>query len=277
MNFYKRHIGDYIKDAGHLSLLEHGVYARLMDVYYTREEGIPEDKAARLIGARSKDELQALQNVLSEFFTLESETWIQGRCEREIDAANAKGDKNRENGKKGGRPRKTKTQQESETQTEENPNGFDVGSENNLSQTPDTRLQTPDSRQDLTTPSETSTVVGAAESGGTGCSPGQISKAMRSVGVMSQPADPRIIALSEQGVSLETVKAACAEAKRSKPDESIGPAYVIAIVERWAKEAAAINAKGARAPGQPQDRKAVNDEAKRLLFGNHQPTEAIDV
>ena len=41
MNFYKRHIGDYIKKAGHLTLLEHGIYARLMDVYYTREAGIP--------------------------------------------------------------------------------------------------------------------------------------------------------------------------------------------------------------------------------------------
>lgn len=46
MNFYKRHIGDYIKDAAHLSLLEHGVYARLMDVYYTREAGIPDGQAA---------------------------------------------------------------------------------------------------------------------------------------------------------------------------------------------------------------------------------------
>ena len=54
MNYYKRHIGDYMKDASHLSLLEHGVYMRLIDVYYTRESSIPEDQAARLIGARTK-------------------------------------------------------------------------------------------------------------------------------------------------------------------------------------------------------------------------------
>ena len=46
MNYYKRHIGDYLKDTAHLSLLEHGVYARLLDVYYTRETAIPDDQAA---------------------------------------------------------------------------------------------------------------------------------------------------------------------------------------------------------------------------------------
>ena len=48
MNYYERHIGDYLKDTSHLSLLEHGVYTRLMDVYYTKETGIPKEDAARL-------------------------------------------------------------------------------------------------------------------------------------------------------------------------------------------------------------------------------------
>lgn len=88
MNFYKRHIGDYLKDTAHLSLLEHGVYTRLLDVYYTREAGIPDDQAARLIGARARDEVAALKVVLGEFFELVDGTWVQQRCEREIaDAA----------------------------------------------------------------------------------------------------------------------------------------------------------------------------------------------
>ena len=69
---------------------------------------------------------------------------------------------------------------------------------------------------------------------------------------MSQPADPRIIALSEQGITVETVKSACEEAKRAKPNESIGPGYVIAILERWAKEAAAIQAQGAQTPAEKE-------------------------
>lgn len=76
----------------------------------------------------------------------------------------------------------------------------------------------------------------------------RISQVMRQHGVMSQPADPRLIALAEQGVTPETVAAACQEAKQSKPDERISPAYVAAIVSRWAKEAKAIDAAGAKAP-----------------------------
>ncbi len=132
MNFYKRHIGDYIKDAAHLTLLEHGVYTRLMDVYYTREAPIPEGQAARLIGARSKDEIQAVQNILQEFFTLVDGHWVQARCEREIEDARHQAEKNRTNGKKGGRPKRT--------ETEEKPSGFSVGSqvesEKNLSHKP---------------------------------------------------------------------------------------------------------------------------------------------
>jgi len=284
MNFYKRHIGDYIKDAGHLTLLEHGIYCRLLDVYYTREQSIPDDKASRLIGARGKDELQALRNVLEEFFSLVDGAWIQDRCEREIAVANAKAEKNRENGRGGGRPKKNKT----ETETENNPHGFDdgnhVGFKNNLSQTPDSRLQTPDQKHRVSTARETSIEVGPVNSEGARCTPGDVSKAMRSHGVQSQPADPRLIALAQQGVTLDIVTSACAEAKRAKPGESVGVGYVVAIIERWAKEAAAINAKGARTPAaarhesiEAQQRQA-NDEARQILFGNSTGTgEVIDV
>ncbi|WP_353233351.1 DUF1376 domain-containing protein [Diaphorobacter ruginosibacter] len=85
MNYYERHIGDYLKDTAHLSLLEHGVYTRLMDVYYTREAAIPDDQAARLVGARSIEEREALQVVLEEFFTRSEQGWVQQRCEREIE------------------------------------------------------------------------------------------------------------------------------------------------------------------------------------------------
>jgi len=86
MNYYNRHIGDYLKDTSHLTLLEHGIYTRLMDVYYVRESALPQDQIARLIGARTTDEISALNCVLSEFFELVSGSWIQHRCEKEIEA-----------------------------------------------------------------------------------------------------------------------------------------------------------------------------------------------
>jgi uncharacterized protein YdaU (DUF1376 family) len=86
LNYYERHIGDYIKDTAHLSLLEHGIYSRLLDVYYTRECGIPSNQASRLVGARSNEELAALEIVLREFFDLDGETWVQKRCDEVIAA-----------------------------------------------------------------------------------------------------------------------------------------------------------------------------------------------
>lgn len=85
MNYYERHIGDYLKDTAHLSLLEHGIYTRLLDVYYTRETAIPADQVARLIGARSKEEREALEAVLAEFFYLVDGVFHQDRCERKIE------------------------------------------------------------------------------------------------------------------------------------------------------------------------------------------------
>lgn len=90
MNYYERHIGDYLKDTSHLSLLEHGIYGRLLDVYYTREGAIPDAQAARLIGARSKEEREALSAVLSEFFELIDGHWHQGRCDAEIEEYQSK-------------------------------------------------------------------------------------------------------------------------------------------------------------------------------------------
>jgi len=85
MNYYERHIGDYLKDTAHLSLLEHGIYARLLDVYYTRESGIPDDQVYRLIGARTDDEKGAVDGILEEFFRHDGgEHYIQARCDREI-------------------------------------------------------------------------------------------------------------------------------------------------------------------------------------------------
>lgn len=84
MNYYERHIGDYLKDTAHLSLLEHGIYTRLLDVYYTREQAIPDEQAERVVGAKSKEERAALRGVLAEFFVLRDGAWHQARCNREI-------------------------------------------------------------------------------------------------------------------------------------------------------------------------------------------------
>lgn len=88
----------------------------------------------------------------------------------------------------------------------------------------------------------------------------QLSIAMRANGVESNPADPRLMTLAAQGVTAETVAAACQEAKRSKPGERIGLAYVTGILTRWAGDAAKVQAAGAAAPRQAGAGQGLSDK-----------------
>lgn len=120
MNYYKRHIGDYAKKAGHLSLVEHGIYTLLLDAYYDREQAPTKPEAIRQSRARTPDELLALDAVLGDFFTLVNGRYVQSRAEQEFILAEQIAAKNQENGKRGGRPRKPKgTQKEPSGNPEE--------------------------------------------------------------------------------------------------------------------------------------------------------------
>lgn len=65
-------------------MLEHGAYRRLMDVYYSREEPLPDAQVERLVCARSTEEREAVRTVLGEFFTLSDGAWSHSRCDAEI-------------------------------------------------------------------------------------------------------------------------------------------------------------------------------------------------
>jgi hypothetical protein len=72
----------------------------------------------------------------------------------------------------------------------------------------------------------------------------QLSITFREHGVKCQPADPQLIALAEQGVTVDVVNAACIDGKRSKAGQPINLGYVVGILKRWTAEAAAIKAAG---------------------------------
>lgn len=128
MNYYERHLGDYAKDAGHLSMAEHGAYTLLLDRYYSTELPIPAEQVYRVTHARSRAEKAAVDAVLDEFFTLIDGAWVNGRASLEIKKFEIKRNASRENGTLGGRP---KTQQ---NQCEEKPAGFVPGSEKETQQ-----------------------------------------------------------------------------------------------------------------------------------------------
>lgn len=122
MFYFKFHIGDYRSDAQHLTLLEHGVYFTLMSTYYITEHPLPKDERQlfRLAGARTDEERQAVIDIVNEFFIPTETHWVHSRIEFEIKEYQSKADANRENGKKGGRPKKNQSQK-----PKENPSGFD--------------------------------------------------------------------------------------------------------------------------------------------------------
>lgn len=72
MNWYKHHIGDYDTHTSHLSILEDGIYCRLLRRYYLTERPLPNDlkELARLIRARSRHEVDALATCVNYYFVV---------------------------------------------------------------------------------------------------------------------------------------------------------------------------------------------------------------
>lgn len=126
MNYFKHHIGDYDSATSHLSMLEDCAYRRLISLYYRKEQPIPLDmaKACRLVRAASEHERDAVVTVLREFFSETPDGWRHARCDKEIAEAAEIAERNRNNGKNGGRPRLSGNSDG----THEKPSGLFLGS-----------------------------------------------------------------------------------------------------------------------------------------------------
>lgn len=111
MHYYKFNIADYRKDTTHLSALEHGIYRQLLDWYYLDELPIPKEtqSVSRRLRLASADEVAAMNNVLADFFELKDDGYHQSRCDEAIKEYHRDSEKNKANGKLGGRPKKTQS------------------------------------------------------------------------------------------------------------------------------------------------------------------------
>ena len=72
MIYYKHFIGDYQRKTNRLSILEDGVYRRLLDEYYSNESPLPldEDVCFRLVRAIKADERKGrLKNTSYVFYS----------------------------------------------------------------------------------------------------------------------------------------------------------------------------------------------------------------
>lgn len=86
MNYYEKHIGDYIKDTVSLTMVEDGAYNRLIDQCYQTEKPLPLDskEVYREARANTPAERKAVDYVLGKFFDKTNKGYIQKRVEVEI-------------------------------------------------------------------------------------------------------------------------------------------------------------------------------------------------
>jgi len=102
MHHYPFHIGDYRGATAHLSNEEDLAYRRLLDMYYDTEQPIP--LGTQWVARRLRLETGVVEKVLDDMFECTDEGWRQARCDDEIARYKAIVERNRTNGKSGGRP-----------------------------------------------------------------------------------------------------------------------------------------------------------------------------
>ena len=105
MHYYQFNIGDYIKNTLHLSVMEDIAYRRLLDLYYDSEQPIPNDIPR--VSRRLRMDCEVVQSVLNEFFELTESGYRNHRADLEISDYHDYLAKQKANGLKGGRPKKT--------------------------------------------------------------------------------------------------------------------------------------------------------------------------
>ena len=130
MHYYKFNIGDYARSTRHLTNDEDLAYRRLLDMYYETEAPIPLE--TQWVARRIRMDVDDVEVLLNDMFIRTEEGWRHPRCDADIEEYHRQAERNRENGKRGGRP-KTAIKQ-----TIENP----VGSESVASDNPVVTLTT---------------------------------------------------------------------------------------------------------------------------------------
>ena len=243
MNYYEHHIGDYAEATAHLTFIEDATYSRLIRKYYATEKPLPIDVklVQRLINARSKEEKNSVVSVLNEFFTLTDDGWKQVRCDHEIARFKDKQNKARRSAE--GR---WQAFQADDLRQETEPHNACVRIATALRTqcSPDTRHQTPVTN--LHTPDKQNN-GGEIEKvlQGDGEKKKQIQTLFEKEGLNVAVDDERIAQLIQQGLTVEDVEVAIAQAKemrrRASSSTPINTGFVLAILKGMRRKAQALD------------------------------------
>ena len=271
MNYYERHLGDYSKDTAHLSMIEHGAYGLLLDRYYSTERAIPADQAYRIARAQKKEEKNAVDVVLQEFFYLSDDGWKNKRCDEEIEKYSKKKPES-ESKKENDRERQRRSRDRRKTlfeslrtygivapwdaSTEELQAALSqachqgcheyvtppVTRDNTANHTPDTSNQTPDTININTHTGESPP--------GTPTKAAAVCVLLKSEGIGSvNPNHPKLIELIEDGAEIGMFS----EAARVAREKQKGFAYVLGTVRGQMQEARLMAAQARAAPAKQHE------------------------
>lgn len=211
VNYYERHLGDWMRDTSGISMLEEGAYNRLVDAYYSQEEGIEHERRYLVARAMSGPERKAVDAVLTRFFRKEGDRWVKGRVQEELNKARARIDAAKENGKRGGRPAKNPEV------TKQKPSGFPLGSDQLTQDLTQKKAHHLSTYPDITTNSsgDGSSEVGANDATDRQISPGSAACiAMREAGIpvhLLNPQHAELLAALDAGATPAEFGATAAE------------------------------------------------------------------
>jgi len=141
MHYYPHHIGDYKSATAHLTNEEDLAYRRLLEMYYDTEAFIPLE--TQWVARRLRVGCEPLESVLKDFFVRTEEGWKHARCDLVIREYHEMAEKNRRNGKLGGRPKSNKHGAENPVGYQSVPSGIPVETHSKANQEPITNNHKP--------------------------------------------------------------------------------------------------------------------------------------
>ena len=261
MNYYEHHLGDYMRDTAHLSLMEDGAYRRLLDAYYTREKPLPPDlrDCCKLARAVTKPERDAVAYVLREFFEQREDGYHQGRADAEILRFRSKSEKARASINARWERIRNVSESASDRSTNVSPQGYERTTDD-IHRAPVPSPQTPDTSNQI--PTVVAHATPRPRAPGPDDDPpdpppspppppaeptraAAATLAMRAAGLAdANPAHPTLLALLQAGVTDTDLAGAAAVAV----GKGKGFAYALAVADGWRRDAVSAGAAVAGAP-----------------------------
>lgn len=165
MNYFELYPGDYLRDTTRLTLIEHGAFLRLLMVYYAEEQPLPADADELYVitAAIKPADKAAVKKIADRFFPVGADGLRHNkRADEEIAKAQKRMATSRDNGTKGGRPKKPKENPPG------NPAGNPVGSKSSGFSEPVTNPERTHSGEALQTPDPSIPPDGSLRAEGSG-------------------------------------------------------------------------------------------------------------